>query len=191
MLKVRQDHATLVILTDIFGLTEAVRRLTGSLANGQPYLIIDPYQQQMMRFDCEAQAYQYFSKQVGVDNYLTIAQQHLRQISKVDKVIGFSVGGSVLWRLLSDGVFFQAEHDSICFYPSQVRHYLDLSPQSRCRIYLPNAEPHFCVNELFANLKSRPNVLVEQTPYFHGFMNEVSDNFDSDAYQAFIQKLST
>ncbi|MGB2740843.1 MAG: hypothetical protein WBC60_09870 [Cognaticolwellia sp.] len=133
-------------------------------------------------------------------------------------LVGFSVGGSAVWQFLSQheclqDVSSQGLHSqemsskditsqdtysqgkfakslaAIGFYSSQVRHMTALTPKVSMRLIFPVAEQHFCVTELQSQLQDKPTVTVEASRYLHGFMNELSMNYDSEGYQHYIQRL--
>ena len=89
-------NKTTVLVADIWGLTPALHKLGKELGDA---LIIDPYQGKQMDFINEQSAYDYFSKHIGLDQYLKLFQAKIEEISDVKTLIGFSVGASVLWRM--------------------------------------------------------------------------------------------
>ena len=60
----------IVLVTDIFGRTSEVETLAKDL--GISCLIVDPYQGVDMDFQTEANAYQHFLDQVGLDGIVPI-----------------------------------------------------------------------------------------------------------------------
>lgn len=141
--------------------------------------------------------------------------QQKKQLNESDDtfLVGFSVGGSAIWQFLSQYECLQsvpskdiASKDkasldtysqgkfakslaAIGFYSSQVRHMTALTPKVSMRLIFPVAEQHFCVTELQSQLQDKPTVTVEASRYLHGFMNELSMNYDREGYQHYIQRL--
>lgn len=173
-----------LLLSDIFGKTEALV----ALANELDAQIIDPYEGKMLHFDCEQAAYDYFMLHVGLDGYLNTAKAQIPAMASALRMIGFSVGGAILWRLAASEAAEKWQH-CICYYPSQVRHFSDLQPRCPIQLVFPCMETHFDVSALHAQLSRHPLVTSTQLPYRHGFMNRHSVNFDLDGYQQQRDKL--
>ncbi len=181
---------TVVILSDIFGVTPALRQLAQDIAPGQQCVIIDPYQGQEMAFATEALAYQYFTEQLGLANYLTMVKYKLTGLAHITPpgcVLGFSVGGSVLWQLAAEQPKLLAPALNIACYASQVRNMRELKPQVPIELVMPKSEAHFNVDALSEHLVNRVNVKISKTDYFHGFANQCSTNFDPQGYREFCQ----
>ncbi len=178
-----------LILSDIFGRTAALDQL--ALALDRACQILDPYGGTPRCFDSENAAYTFFQQTVGIDQYLADATLALKNsCTKVDTVIGFSVGATVAWRLMAE-VQGEKTDRAICFYGSQIRHYNNLQPRHAVTLIHPREEPHFAVEELQAALDQRANVQQISTPYLHGFMNQLSKNFDADGHDQYVAWLNT
>lgn len=175
----------IIILTDIFGKTSAITdfaKLIGAIK------IIDPYQGSLMDFDDEAQAYQYFVDNIGMDAYFAQVNNEISELCKSCTLVGFSVGASVAWRLSAsyDG---KQINKAICYYGSQIRYWLDVMPAFPIQLILPKFERHFSVEELANALDNKPLVSLQKTDYLHGFMNKLSANFDAIGYQKHLNQL--
>mgnify|MGYP001030638792 FL=1 len=181
------DHMKLIIIADIFGKTPALLELAQCLAENVQ--ILDPYDGKMMGFASEAQAYDYFTQNVGLDAYYDKVRALLLGIDEPFHIIAFSVGASVAWRL-SEQVPNKYLKSATCFYGSQIRHYLAIAPKIPIHLIFPAQEAHFSVEQVMAILKDRANVSIEQVPYLHGFMNKHSVNFNREGYQAFSASLA-
>jgi dienelactone hydrolase len=174
-----------LIVSDIFGLTPALRELAQNVC--EQAIILDPYQGKEMSFSNESSAYSYFTTQIGLDNYHNhIATCIAKQKSKI-RLIGFSIGASAIWQISENPNSNIVS--AMLFYGSQIRFSANLNPAFEVTVFLPKYEPHFCVERLIKQLKGRDNTFVEQTNYLHGFMNRHSDNFNLTAYKCFIEKL--
>ncbi|MGI9274010.1 MAG: dienelactone hydrolase family protein [Endozoicomonas sp.] len=176
-----------IVVTDIFGKTPALESLCQELPGTSQ--IVDPYQGRFRNFSSEAQAYACFTSEVGLPRYAeALHDQVSGQNGKVE-LIGFSVGASAIW-LLSERFTAEKVTGATCFYGSQIRHSIHLSPRFPVHLILPASEQHFSVQELANSLERKQNVEIEHTPYLHGFMNRYSENFNETAYRHFIQWLS-
>jgi dienelactone hydrolase len=180
--------------------------------------LLGPYQQQPALFASENDAYQYFMANVTLAGYVKKlekigSQLQLQQQTQLNEsndtfLVGFSVGGSAIWQFLSQyeclqsvpskdiasqGTYSQGKFAknlaAIGFYSSQIRHMTALTPKVSMRLIFPVAEQHFCVTELQTQLQGKPTVTIEASPYLHGFMNELSMNYDSEGCQHYIQRL--
>ncbi|GHE78644.1 hypothetical protein [Thalassotalea profundi] len=181
-----------VLVTDIFGVTPALNNLSKELGNA---LIIDPYQGKLMDFIDEQSAYDYFSKHIGLDQYLKLFQAEIKEHANIKTLIGFSVGATILWRysatvnnLNADNTPRNNQH-IIGFYGGQIRHFVDLHPQISIELIFPRSEPHFAINQLIKQLSPVKNVSIIHCDYKHGFMNSHSTNYNPLAYQCYLDKL--
>ncbi|WP_171022249.1 hypothetical protein [Thalassotalea litorea] len=181
------------LITDIFGTTPAVHAMNDRL--GGSLFIIDPYDGIAQNFTNETAAYQHFQQHVGVNRYADIIAGYLSQAANKDQIlIGFSVGASALWRCLTQqppkslqGKSLQTA--ALLFYGSQIRHMPVSVPCVPTNIVLPCSEPHFSISALATSLVDVENVNVTNSEYLHGFMNELSDNFDRQGYQQYLAQL--
>jgi len=177
-----------IIVTDIFGKTPALIELSDAISANK---IIDPYDGQMMGFENEAQAYDYFTVNVGLDVYVDKLSQMIKAYSGDVTLIGFSVGAAAIWQLSeSTSVrIINVVKCAICFYGSQIRHQTKLSPKFDVRLIFPISEAHFDVQALKCALANKPRVTIEQADFLHGFMNYHSENFDPIGYKKYLALL--
>ena len=181
-----------IVLADIFGRTEAVETFCKHLDCATK--ICDPYDGRRMNFNVEAQAYQHFSQFVGLERYQQLIDKELSQFKEPVRVIGFSVGAAALWRL-SESKHLHHVKQGVCFYGSQIRNALEIVPNFKVDLILPKMEKHFSVKQMIEQLNvnhyhRRSLVTIEQVGYLHGFMNQLSTNFDMSGYQLFIDRLN-
>ena len=176
-----------LVVTDIFGRTDAVEKLARELSTGTE--IIDPYDGQWIRFNDEQQAYHYFRTHTGIERYSKHLQQQILKHSGKVKLIGFSVGAAAIWNI-SEQFSPELVTDAICFYGSQIRHSMTIKPIFPVELILPKSEAHFSVSEMSEQLRNTDNVCIQSTQYLHGFMNPYSQNYDHVAYQHYLNSLS-
>ena len=182
----------IIIASDIFGRTPELEDFATDLSsNAIKTTIVDPYQGNNMEFKDEADAYAYFQKNIGMEQYKNIVfkniEQNLDSLSDLF-LVGFSVGASAIWAI-SDKISNQAK--AICFYGSQIRSFLNIDPKIEIEFFFPEQEPHFDVTKLISKLSNRKNVKCYLAPYLHGFMNQKSDNFNKTGYNKYLQLLKT
>ena len=89
----------ILIITDIFGLTQDVKSFAKELVkqSGDSFKIIDPYNTIEKSFSDDDEAYQAFTKACGHKNYSQKVRQAIKQLSDETIVIGFSAGASAMW----------------------------------------------------------------------------------------------
>ena len=191
----------IIFVADIFGLTDELKHLcqqvTANLEQGLGVEkadsvkchIIGPYQQQPTCLSCERDTYQYFTENPSLEGYVNKLEQNLLAMSGSKFLVGFSVGVSAIWQLHAQGEVKQSL-GAICFYSGQIRHLTRLTPNIATRLILPSTEPHFSVAALRAVLQDKSTVTLEQTEYLHGFMNQLSANYDADAYLYYLKRLA-
>ncbi|WP_072680303.1 dienelactone hydrolase family protein [Arcobacter sp. LA11] len=168
----------ILILADIFGIesipTELITKDT---------FILEPYKINKSVTN-ETLLYNAFIEKSGHDNYFQIAYKKTIEL-KPDIVIGFSIGGSIAWRLSN----FKISSKIICFYPSQIRNHLDIVPKVKTTIVFPKKELHFDLNRVKEKLTSKKNVNLQNSTELHGFMNKKSINYNKDEKFKFIKNI--
>jgi len=177
----------IIIVSDIFGLTDALVEFSKQI--GPNPIILDPYMGKLNAFSDEQVAYQYFTENVGLNNYSTYVFSTLSKLKEPAFIIGFSVGAAAIWRH-SDKLSSTYIKHAHLFYGSQIRNMLAVSPNIPINVIVPKLEEHFSVSGMAKSLKKLNNVSVEQCESLHGFMNRLSSNFNVSAYEAYISRLS-
>jgi dienelactone hydrolase len=178
----------LLIASDIFGRTAALEALAHQLGSSRATpLLVDPYGGLPQQFATEAAAYAHFQRDVGLDHYIEMLRSAVAGADPDRPLVllGFSVGASAVWVLGCEPGLPSGTH-AYCFYGSQIRHYPDLAPRIGFEIFFPRWEPHFEVADLMRRLSSQEGLVCHRTPYLHGFMNKLSANFDSAAYNHYL-----
>lgn len=176
---------SLILVSDVFGMTPALAQLSEAL---NADCIIDPYNGVNMDFSDEAQAYAYFIENVGLDAYLMLLKDKLEAMPSGIVLIGFSVGASAIWRF-SETVPKGLVKKAIFYYGSQIRNFIDITPNIKTELIFPQSEPHFDVAVLQSQLSERKNVTTRRVEYLHGFMNKHSDNYNQAGYDIQIEWL--
>ena len=177
---------SIILVADIFGLTPALIKVAETL---NVSLIVDPYDGQFMDFRNESDAYFYFSKNVGLEKFLTKLEGVTASIEPDSILIGFSIGASAIW-LLSDKTSARNIKGAICFYGAQIRHSQEIDPLFEIQLIFPKQETHFDVSALQSILSKKKKVKSKQVTYLHGFMNFYSTNYSEIGYKEHIQWLN-
>ncbi|MBN2429671.1 MAG: hypothetical protein JXK94_15155 [Deltaproteobacteria bacterium] len=175
-----------IVVTDIFGKTPALEKLCKAV--GGDVDIIDPYAGKFMGVMTEEQAYGFFMANTGVETYCDLLLSRLEKIPSPGILIGFSVGASAIWQI-SESLSRAKVKRAVCFYGSQVRHLAEINPGFVVDFVLPKHEPGFDIDELANRLAGKKNVVLHKTPYLHGFMNELSKNYNKSGYTQYIDWL--
>jgi dienelactone hydrolase len=171
-----------IIVTDFFGKTSALMNLAQALNID---IIVDPYAGVNMNFDDENEAYNYFVENVGLNNYLEILSKTIQHYECECKLVGFSIGASIIWQLsqLPSTKISTVVKQSICYYGSQIRHMNQGVPSFEVQLVFPKSECHFDVSSLHQKLATISRVTSTQVNFLHGFMNIHSDNYNQLGYQ--------
>ncbi|WP_286264500.1 hypothetical protein [Thalassotalea atypica] len=203
----------LLICSDIFGHTSQLSNFIERFeANGVNTHLVTPYHADkddtaITFTGCsdlvagEKAVYRTFVKQCGHDAYLEKVILALQTLLSQDSqfiVLGFSAGASACWRALSksQSSSTSARRDTthvkhfIGFYPSQIRHYLDLRMNCPSTIIFPDSEPHFDVDIASKKLKMGHLTSCIKAPWQHGFFNSLSPNFEQDAINLYLPLLT-
>ncbi len=181
----------LFLVTDIFGRTPALEAIGKELSDVAPDIrIIDPYRGFDHGFETESHAYDYFMNRVGMKNYQSILEDCLTPFGPDMVLIGFSVGASAIWAIAGQPSFCQVKK-AFCFYGSQIREHAHIAPRFEMELIFPEQEPHFDVDELISRLSRKDRVLCKKAIGLHGFMNELSPNFNPACYAMFMMHLKT
>ena len=175
-----------IVVSDIFGKTPALEKLCKAV--GADVDVVDPYAGEYMGFGTEKQAYEFFMAHIGLNTYCDLLTSRLEKTPSPAMLIGFSVGASAAWRI-SGSLIPEKVPRAVCFYGSQVRHLTEIQPNIAVDHILPAHEPAFSVDEVADRLAGRKNVVLHRTTYLHGFMNEVSKNYNELGYSIYIDWL--
>jgi dienelactone hydrolase len=175
-----------IIVSDIFGRTSALEKIAEALSGDVD--IFDPYDSEHMAFNSEAQAYAYFSSEVGLEAYTDMLSRKLASQTNQVSLIGFSVGASAIWRI-SEKEELKNISNAICFYGSQIRNYIDITPKFPIQLIFPSSESHFLVSELIHSLEGKEGIEIHRADFPHGFMNSHSENFYQRGYDQFMKSL--
>lgn len=172
----------IVIVSDIFGRTQALERLCSEI--GYEYVIIaDPYGGREMNFNDEASAYSYFMENIGLEKYSDILKNIVVPLNGDISVIGFSVGATAAWNISAQTQM----KDLICFYGSRIRNSVDIEPKCRVKLIMPCCEKGYDVDEFIGKMNGRNNVECIRTEYQHGFMNRLSSGFSEKGYAEYLK----
>jgi hypothetical protein len=168
-----------LIVSDIFGHTPNLDKFSHELGNN--VIICSPYDcKQNLSMLSEKQIYDKYMAVIGHDGYADKVKKILIE-AQPDLIVAFSAGAVAAWRALAATPLKRVQK-MIGFYPSQIRNYTSLRPQCHVDLYFPYKEAHFDILSVISKLKTAPGVHCFRTRYSHGFMNELSHNFNKNAY---------
>jgi dienelactone hydrolase len=129
--------ATILIATDVFGITPAVQSLVRQLSVNA--LIVSPFQDTERQFRSEQDAYQAFIAEGGVARYTEKLDTILQQQTGLTHAIGFSAGASALW-ISSQHEFVRSLQNMVLFYGSRIRDYREVLPVCPVRLIFAEQE---------------------------------------------------
>lgn len=175
-----------IIVSDIFGKTAALERLAAALPG--EVSIFDPYDSVFMGFENEDSAYAHFCKSLGHDSYAERLKEFIRAQRTDVFLIGFSVGAAAIWSVSVEKTVLNVQK-AVCYYGSQIRNNVDVVPNFPIDLVFPSVEAHFSVEDLMQKLAGKSHVSMRQVPYLHGFMNELSVNYNRRGYTQEVQSL--
>jgi len=183
------DQVPTILVTDIFGINAHLLSLIKDSGLTDNVTIIDPYDGQTHQFDTQQQAYDAFIKYGGLEHYTNTLRQHILGLTQPHRLLGFSAGGSAVWRMLdqSQDVISNIA-GARCFYPGQIRNFVTLQPKVDVTLTFPSFEAHFELQPVIEQLKNTPRVVCVETDHEHGFMNAQLAVFNQQAYKAFCQE---
>jgi len=121
-----------IIVSDIFGRTSALEKIAEALPGDVD--IFDPYDTKHMGFSNKAEAYACFSSEVGLDTYTDKLSKKVAAQSKQIDLLGFSVGASAIWKI-SNQEESKNVSSALCFYGSQIRDHIDITPIFPVRLF--------------------------------------------------------
>lgn len=177
-----------IVVSDIWGRTDAFVRLAGRLKSG---VLLTPYEDDSLAFADEGIAYAHFCASVGIEGYAAKIFAAISELAeqggedaKCD-VIAFSTGAAAVWSLL-DGEMSEHIGKAVLFYGSRIRDSLDLQPKVPVDVIMPLSEKSFDVQKVCDVLRQKALVTVTHCAYVHGFMNELSAGYESGGYEKFI-----
>lgn len=173
-----------VVVSDIFGLSEPLIDFCSCAC--QNFTIVDPYSGVQMHFADEAEAYSHFMSNLGIQAYAEHLAETIKIINGPVNLVGFSVGASAIWQI-SDILDSEKVNYVGCFYGSQIRHQLEKTPNFAVDVFLPNVEKTFDVGLIRDGLADKGQVSVIQTYFGHGFMNKLSQNFELNGYNTYLE----
>lgn len=173
----------LAILSDIWGIDQALTRWSQSITDEFDVVLLSPYMHlaisEPQHFANDDQAYDFFIKNGGLARYTADARQWLLDQQSKVICIGFSAGAAVAYQLACDTTHPQAVFG---IYGGQIHRLQALSQTVQCPVQLIfSDEPHFDVPELVHLLSQQPHVDACHWPYSHGFANHRSAGFNPEA----------
>ena len=172
----------LLIVSDIFGRTQALDDFAKYFNEKKIKTeILDPYNQQYIHFENENEAYSSFQAEIGLKNYINLLKNTLTSRKPTETVLlGFSVGASAVWAVSHD--IQEKLFKGVCFYSSQIRHYMEIEPKIDIQLYFAESEPTYEIDAVVSKLATKNRVICFKTNFMHGFMNERSTNFNMNGF---------
>lgn len=179
----------LIVVSDIFGKTEALVQLTDQLSPRYRHVaVIDPYSGESINFKNEETAYQHFQKYCGLNKLNELLGTEIEKSDEKIDILGFSVGGTSAWEI-SGKSFSKPIRNIVCFYGSRIREKTNISPLFPTSLIFPAIEKGFELEPVIRIVEKKKNVEIIRTELLHGFMNRQSINFSETGYKYFSEWL--
>ena len=155
------SRATVLLLHEIYGITENLRYLAALLEQQGYRVLLPSFYPENHFFADEQQAYAYFLQHVDIETASVDLQHIISRLSPAPVIlIGFSIGATLAW--------LQAQNPHIqgvvAIYGSRIRHYTCLTPSVPCRLFFCH-EKHFDVQHTMQLLAQSP---LTQCSWIHG-----------------------
>ncbi|MES2046798.1 MAG: dienelactone hydrolase family protein [Pseudomonadota bacterium] len=180
---------TILLATDVFGVTPAVASLARAL--GQQSLVLSPFDDTELYFQSEQTAYYAFLAQGGVAHYADKLRQTLREHrASLKMAIGFSAGASALWIASADEAALQLQA-AVLFYGSRIRDHKEVQPCCPVRFIFAEEEAAFDAAQLTAELQQLGHQAELVRGTSHGFMNPYSRGFDVKIQALYLDQLAS
>lgn len=180
---------TILIATDVFGMTPAVASLVRTL--DQRCLVVSPFDDAELSFQSEQTAYYAFLAQGGVARYADKLMQHIQQHGEqLRMAIGFSAGASALWIASASEAAAQLQA-AILFYGSRIRDHKQIQPCCPVRLIFAQNEAAFDATQLSAELQQLGHTAELVREASHGFMNPYSGGFDVKIQARYLDQLAS
>lgn len=173
-----------IMVSDIFGVTEHVDTLARRIAPEGRVRVLDPYGGRRRAFADEDAAYGAFLAECGHAGYARLVRGAL-DLADECVLVGFSAGAAAVWTAL-DG-FCGPVRRFVGFYPSRVRDNPDIALSVPTILIFPAVERHFDVEALIVALAGHKTLTCVRTEYAHGFMNPLSQGFDPLGLERFAR----
>ena len=168
---------TLIIVTDIFGLSDHTSTMAHRLEEaGLSVQVVDPYAGKKLSLRDEEDAYQTFLHNCGHEQYAKLVSNAIQAIKGKITMLAFSSGAAAAWSALGTAHKNKISH-FIGLYPTQIQHNLHVRPDCPVTLLLPKLEEGFDVDGLMQDLSSLDTVTCIKLDLYHGFMNPSSVNF--------------
>ncbi|QJQ05763.1 hypothetical protein EJG51_007775 [Undibacterium piscinae] len=185
---------TVLIATDVFGITPAVASLVRSL--GCECIVVSPFDDPALWFQSEQKAYHAFLAEGGISRYASKVTARLQEqtlaasgASRIQMAIGFSAGASALWMASAqpEAARLQA---AVLFYGSRIRDLQKLQPQCPVRLIFAEKETAFDAAALSKDLQSLGHQAELARNTSHGFMNPYSRGFHVKTQALYLTQLA-
>ncbi|MFD3508102.1 dienelactone hydrolase family protein [Nocardia sp. NPDC058666] len=173
------DTAAVVLVHEVFGLTDSMVDLAQRLCEATEATIYVPHLLDTDPFDRADQtiAYERFMTTLGpaalAARVLDYTAARLAKHYDAVYCVGVSVGATAAW-IASASEQFDAV---LPVYGSRIRDHLDIRPAGRAHLVFAEHEPSFDPHELAPSLAAIDRVSVEVVPFGHGFCSADSPTY--------------
>lgn len=172
----------IIVASDIYGITPAVRSLAESL--GRHSVVLAPWDGEGCPYATEQEAHAAIVAGDGLAGYTARVTAAAGEAPAF--LVGFSVGATAIW-LHAAGAGCHPDSRAVLFYGSRIRNHLALRPRCRVRAIFAEHEAAFAPKDIVARIASE-NVAVHIEPgASHGFMNPLSPGYDAALERKYVE----
>ncbi|MGB3223467.1 MAG: alpha/beta fold hydrolase [Desulforhopalus sp.] len=159
---------TIIIIHEIYGLTENLRKLATELEKKGFKVILPSLYSDNYSGTIEEYSYKKYFSEVGFEKSIRSIDRIIEENSKDNIfIIGFSIGATLAWIKSADN----RVKGIIGFYGSRIRNYVRITPCIPTRLFFCDEES-FDVENLMVELKKKQNTEVTKIPGTHGFYSK-------------------
>jgi dienelactone hydrolase len=179
---------TLLLATDVFGLTPEARALAEAL--GLAATFVSPHADGRVFAD-EPEAYAAFVAAGGVAAYAEAVRRALASAPcPFTFALGFSAGASALWLCLAEAALeAKLPQRAALYYGSRIREHASLRPRRPTRLVFAAQEASFAPAPLADALRQGGLDAAVIPGSAHGFMNPRSPGYDAARCAAELERL--
>lgn len=177
----------IIFATEIWGRNPHVDAMAAYFEDiASKVTVVDPYDGTDPAFGSEEDAYARYEAECGHEKYAQRVLEALQQSTEPTCLVGFSAGAGAVWSAVcAENV--GAAKGAVCFYGSHIHNMMDYVPKVPVDLVFTENEPKFDVETVARSLQDIPLAQCYITPFEHGFMNPLSENYHQEAHGFWLQ----
>lgn len=174
-MKSENSKKAIIVLHEIYGINEFIKNQCQKFIEAG-YDVYSPNMIDKPPFSSEEsiEAYDFFTKNVGLEVYIEISDFVNQLKEKYDNVfiIGFSVGATIAWRCCENSLC----SGIVACYGSRIRDYTYLNPTCPTLLLFAK-EDSFDVHAMVCQLRDKQRLTIIEFDADHGFLDSYSKRY--------------